>query len=143
LNYGCGSWSHSLMKLREEGYQVYGYEPYSKDLGNPYIISDRAALAQMKFEGIFSNDVLEHFMDPAAELRFMKSLLSSEDACMAHTTGCYNYAYEYTRFHTFFFTGKSLEYICKDAGLKIVGEIDDPSPRGELDFYCRIYKAEE
>lgn len=37
---------------------------------------------------------------------------------MIHSTPCYQYLYEYTRFHLFFFTGKSLEIICNQLNLE-------------------------
>ncbi len=118
LNYGCGSWATSLQKLNAEGYTVYGYEPYSPDVDNPMLITDKAALSKMRFDGIFSHDLLEHLKDPIAELAFMKSLLAKPDRLMAHATGCYEYVYEYTRFHMYFFTGRSLDVLCERAGLE-------------------------
>lgn len=143
LNYGCGSWSQTMRKLRDLGYCVYGFEPYSQDIENPYIISDRAILSKMRFNGIFSNDVLEHLMDPVAELSFMKTLLATPDAKMAHTTGCYNYKYEYTRFHVYFFTGKALDTLCEKAGLNLLEISDAESAVGEKDFHCRIFEMKE
>jgi len=143
LNYGCGSWSQTMQRLHDLGYCVYGYEPYSRDMDNPYIISDRAALSKMRFHGIFSNDVLEHLIDPVAELRFMKTLLAKPDALMAHTTGCFDYKYEYTRFHMFFFTGNSLNVVCEKAGLNLIEVSDAESEIGEKDFHCRIFSRKE
>ncbi len=143
LNYGCGSWSQTMRKLHDLGYCVYGFEPYSQDIENPYIISDRAILSKMRFNGIFSNDVLEHLMDPAAELSFMKTLLATPDAKMAHTTGCYDYKYEYTRFHVYFFTGKAVDVLCEKAGLNLLEISDAESAAGEKDFHCRIFKMKE
>lgn len=143
LNYGCGSWSHTMQELHNRGYQVYGYEPYSCDIANPYIISDRTVLSKMRFNGIFSNDVLEHFSDPVEELRFMKSLLATPDAQMAHCTGCFDYKNEYTRFHLFFFTGKSLHVICDRVGLNLLEISDAESLIGEKDFHCRTFEMKE
>ena len=143
LNYGCGSWSQTMQKLHDLGYCVYGFEPYSRDINNPYIISDRAVLSKMRFNGIFSNDVLEHMADPVADISFMKSLLATPDALMAHTTGCYGYKYEYTRFHVFFFTGNSLNVLCEKAGLKLIEVSDAESEVGEQDFHCRIFGRKE
>lgn len=139
LNYGCGSWSQTMKDLRSQGYQVYGYEPYSKDIDNPYIITDRNELKRMRFNGIFSNDVLEHFADPVSELIFMKSLLATPEAMMSHCTGCYHYKYEYTRFHMFFFTGNAVPVMCRRAGLSVVDEVDDQ----EADFCCKLFRMNE
>lgn len=126
LNYGCGRWSHTLEELRAEGYQVYGYEPYAVDVDNPYIISDKKELSKMRFDGIFSNDLLEHLADPIRELQFMKLLLRTPESKMSHCTGCFRYKYEHTRFHMFFFTGNSVYILAEKAGLSILGNQDEP-----------------
>ena len=71
----------------------------------------------MRFDGIMSHNVIEHFQDPVTELRHMASLLRDKDSVMAHATGCYEYRYEYTRFHTFFYTGRSAAVLAEKAGL--------------------------
>ena len=137
LNYGCGKWTKSLQKLREMGYQVYGYEPYAPEIDNPYLITDKKDLMGIKFDGIYSNDVLEHFIDPVDDMRFMKNLLRNKDSKMSHCTSCYVYKYEYTRFHTHFFTGNSVNILANRAGLKIIKECNDIEKN---DFYCYVYK---
>ncbi len=140
LNYGCGSWSKSVELLREEGYQVYGYEPYAADIDNPYIIAGKENIKKMRFDGIFSNDLLEHLINPIEDLKFMKSLLLGADALMAHSTGCYEYVHEITRFHTHFFTGKSAQIMADKAGLDIIERCDDLT---ENDFICCVFKNKE
>lgn len=136
LNYGCGCWSKSIQKLRAEGYNVYGYEPYAPETDNPYMITSQEELVKMKFDGIYSNDLLEHLLDPVTDLQWMKTLLMHPDSKMAHSTACYIYKYEYTRFHTHFFTGDSLEVMCKKAGLEIV---DSRNAIEERDFICYVF----
>ena len=140
LNYGCGKWSKTLQKLRNEGYNVYGYEPYAPEDDNPYLITSREDLEKMRFDGIFSNDVLEHFIDPVQDLRFMRGLLSGPSSRMSHCTACYTYKYEYTRFHTHFFLGDSVKILAEKAGLKISECCDDMA---EHDFYCYVFEPTE
>lgn len=71
-----------------------------------------------QFDGIFSNNVLEHLSQPADDLRRMKGWLKP-GATMAHATPCFEYLYEYTRFHLFFFPGRSRELLADQAGLRI------------------------
>lgn len=137
LNYGCGSWSSSLERLREKGYQVFGYEPYAPKTDNPYLITEAQELMKMRFDGIYSNDLLEHLLEPAESLRFMRDLLKSPLSKMAHSTSCYVYKYEYTRFHTFFYTGDSLKVLCEKTGLEIVNKIDRLT---EDDFICCVFQ---
>ncbi len=137
LNYGCGVWSNTIEILREEGYQVFGYEPYANTSNHDFIITDEAELSTMKFDGIFSNDVLEHIISPVDFFVFLKSLLSNQEALMSHCTSCYTYKYEYTRFHAYFFTGDSLHYLCEKSGFHIVDTCEDME---ENDFYCHVYQ---
>lgn len=140
LNYGCGNWSKSIDILRKEGYQVYGYEPYAANIDNPYIISGVDNIKSMKFDGIFSNDLLEHLINPIEDLKFMKSLLLRPKSKMAHSTGCFAYKHEITRFHTHFFVGKSADILAEKTGFKIVDRCDDLERN---DFICCVFQMNE
>lgn len=140
LNYGCGNWSQSLRKLREEGYNVYGYEPYAIECDNPYLIIDRDQLSKMRFDGIYSNDVLEHLINPIKELKFMSDILIPFEGKMSHCTTCYMYKNEFTRFHTCFFTGDSVKILAKRAGLEITDVCNDMEKK---DFFCYVYRPVE
>jgi len=117
LNFGSGAWSNGSKTLRDSGYNVYDYDPYAPAEKSEWLITDKAQLREMKFDGIFSNDLLEHLPDPIESLIFMKSLLKDKKSKMAHSTPCYEYLYEYTRFHFYFFKGDSVRRICDKAGL--------------------------
>lgn len=130
LNFGAGAWSKTTLQLRQEGWDVYDYEPYAPFDDRDWVIRTTDILRKHKFDGIFSNDVLEHFNNPILELKQMQSVLKP-GGTMAHCTGCYEYAFEYTRFHFIFFTGKSLEKIAQAIGMQYhLGErlhSDDPT----------------
>lgn len=125
VNYGAGSWSRTVPKLREEGWNVMAYEPHgSAAAAGEWLISSEAQMRGRQFDGIFSNNVLEHFRQPAEDLRHMVQWLKP-GALMAHATPCFEYLFEYTRFHLFFFPGRSREVLAKRAGLRIEGfEVD-------------------
>lgn len=125
LNYGSGAWSKAIKILRDEGWNVYGYEPHSNVAsGLVFIIGSKMKLQECQFDGIFSNNVLEHLRHPTDELMFMKSLLK-ENGRMSHATPCFEYLYDYTRFHLFFFVGKSKELLAKKAGLQVKKFVND------------------
>jgi hypothetical protein len=135
LNYGAGAWSHTMQLLKAEGWNVYAYEPHSSvHSGNADVISDRAVLSTMRFDGIFSNNLLEHLRQPVEELVFMRSLLKPNGR-MSHATPCFAYLYWYTRFHLYFYLGRSREVLARKAGLLMCDFIED----GE--FMNVIYKA--
>jgi len=124
LNYGSGAWSKCIQELKDDGWNIYGYEPYAKTSDMPNIITSRDTLATMQFDGIFSNNVLEHLRNPLEDLLFMKSILKDSSSIMVHSTPCYEYLYEYTRFHVCFFTENSIHTLCCKAGLDAYDRFD-------------------
>jgi len=125
LNYGCGEWSRSIQILRDEGYDVWGYDPFAKKSDNEFIIVNIDEARKYRFDGIFSNNLLEHLPNPIQELKFMKSLLRDFDSNMLHATPCYEQCYEFTRFHLFFPVGKSADILFSKAGLKPYKRIEE------------------
>lgn len=124
LDWGVGAWSTVIPSLREEGYQVYGYDPYAPT-DSEYIITDEEKLRTMKFDGIFSHDLLEHLKDPVGTFRLFADVLKSRGK-MIHSTACYDYVYEYTRFHLFFYTGRSIDKLCEETGFVVENIEKDP-----------------
>lgn len=137
LNYGAGAWSRSVQRLRDEGWNVFAFEPHgSASTAANYVISSRSVLSAMKFDGLFSNNVLEHFRQPISELSFMRSLLKPGGR-MAHATPCFEYRYEYTRFHLFFFLGRSRALLAQNIGVSIKEFISDN------EFICCVMELTE
>lgn len=124
LNYGAGAWSRSVQILRAQGWNIVAFEPHGSASSDGEVISDWKILSTMKFDGLYSNNVLEHLRHPAEELARMKTLLKP-GALMSHATPCFEYLYEYTRFHLFFFLGRSREILAHKAGLMICDFIMD------------------
>lgn len=123
LNYGCGGWSSTIQKLREQGYDVYGFEPYAP-CDSEYIITDFDELKKKKFDGVFSHDLLEHLRYPIDAFNLFSEILK-EDGIMAHSTACYKYVYEYDRFHLVFYTGDSVNRLCQNTGFELQEKIED------------------
>ena len=115
LNFGAGAWSSSIAKLRGEGWNIFGFEPFA-DQASEFVIRDWDQLRAMRFDGIMSNNLLEHLTDPIATFRLWRGILNGPNATMAHSTPCFEYLYAYTRFHLFFFTGRSMDLICDETG---------------------------
>jgi len=120
LNFGSGNTCSTIEKLRANGngYNIFGYEPYLPvDAKEIHVIRTKEELMKHKFDAIMSNNLIEHLQDPVNDFLFMKSLLKDKTSIMAHSTACYRYCYEFSRFHTFFFVDKSIEYLCNKTGL--------------------------
>jgi len=58
LDYGCGS-GHFVRFLREQGYSISGYDPYSKEF------TEKETL-QRTYDFVLAQDVIEHAQDPRA-----------------------------------------------------------------------------
>ena len=134
LNYGAGGWSKSVETLRDQGWNVFAFEPHDSACSNlDYLIKSKSDLLKLRFDGIFSNNVLEHLRYPVDELSFMKTLLKPTGE-MSHATPCFEYLYEYTRFHLFFYLGHSRTLLAEKADLAISDFVKDG------DFMCALYQ---
>ncbi len=122
LNWGSGAWSETIDQLRSQGWDVWGYEP-SVPPASPFVAGSTSEISAT-FDGLFSNDVIEHFRDPVAEFRRMASHLRT-GALMTHASPCYELLYDHTRFHTAFYLGRSVEVLAARTGMKIVGRETD------------------
>jgi Methyltransferase domain len=122
LNWGSGQWSRSIDLLRSEGFDVWGYEPNAA-ADKPFVVSSREAISPV-FDGVYSNNVIEHMLAPVEEFSFLRSILKP-GARMAHATPCYRYAYEYTRFHVLFLTGRSPHVLAARSGFRLTGREED------------------
>jgi SAM-dependent methyltransferase len=118
LNYGAGAWSQSVQQLRQQGWNITAYEPTQSAQQQHGLITQPQDLAALRFDGIYSNNVLEHLRYPVQELLHLASLLRPGGR-MSHATPCYEYLYEYTRFHLFFYIGRSRRYLAEKANLDI------------------------
>lgn len=116
LNWGCGAWSPSIEQLRSEGWDVWGYEPYAPSR-SPFVVSSRDEISA-KFDGIFSNNLIEHLHDPVRSLTDMAQHLTTNGK-MVHASPCYEMLYEHTRFHLHFFLGRSLQLLAAASGFSV------------------------
>ena len=122
MNWGCGAWSKSIPQLRAEGFDVWGFET-SAPMSSPYIVADRDQISA-KFDGIFSNNVIEHFRDPEGQFKQFFDLLKP-GGVMADSSPCYKYAYSFTRFHTLFLLGRSADVLAERTGFRVASRIEN------------------
>ena len=123
LDWGCGgSWSPTVDRLRDEGQDVWGYEP-SADAPGAFVVNRRGDVSA-QFKGIFSNNVIEHFRDPITQFADFHAILR-EGGTMAHSSPCYELAYTNTRFHTLFLLGNSPHVLAERTGFTVVASEQD------------------
>jgi hypothetical protein len=123
LNWGCGHWSHSVPRLRAQGYDVWGYEPTDLPEKSAFGVSRRDQISA-SFEGIFSNNVIEHMLQPVEEFRYFHGILTSGGK-MAHASPCYRYDYSFSRFHVIFLTGDSPHILAERSGFRVITREED------------------
>lgn len=129
LNWGAGAWSRSVEVLRSRGYDVWGYEP-NASAKRPFIVTSRDEIGA-KFDGIFSNNVVEHLPDPASQFREFKGLLKPGGR-MAHATPCFEWSYAFTRFHVFFPLRDSIERLARRTGFSLTHRFDEGEYRARV-----------
>lgn len=116
LNFGSGIWSKSTKIIKEMGFDLTCYD-FSFDVGT---------IDGLKFDGIISNNVIEHLQYPIESFKFLKSLLK-DNGIMFHSSPCFKYKYEFSIFHLNFLIGKSVEILADKAGLNIEHFFDNGS----------------
>jgi hypothetical protein len=126
LNFGCGKWSGSMDTLRAEGYNVIGYEP-CPEASSEKAVGNKLENLKAMFDGIYSHNVMEHLQRPLETMKTLKGMLNPH-ARMAHSTNCYRYTHEHSRWHLFFFVGKSVDFLCEKCGLEICDRSMDDVP---------------
>jgi SAM-dependent methyltransferase len=123
LDWGCGgAWSGTVDRLRGEGFDMWGYEPCAESPGQ-FVVNKREAISA-RFDGIFSNNVIEHFRDPVAQFRDFHTILK-DGGRMAHASPCYEYSFAYTRFHSLFLLGRSPHVLAERTGFRISNQVRD------------------
>ena len=123
LDWGCGgAWSKTISALRTEGFDVWGYEP-SIEVTSGFVVKNKSEITAV-FDGIFSNNVIEHFRDPVPQFLKFHSMLKP-GAKMAHSSPCYEYRYAFTRFHSLFLLGDSPHILAKRTGFEVSDIIKD------------------
>jgi SAM-dependent methyltransferase len=122
LNWGCGVWAETIGRLRDEGHDVWGYEPIAPS-ASPFVASHEDEISAT-FAAIFSNNVVEHFADPVGEFTRMRRHLAP-GGLMVHASPCYELVYEDTRFHLAFLLGRSAETLARRTGFEVVDREQD------------------
>ena len=126
VNFGSGRWSRSGELLRAQGWKVLDYDPHSLvsygDL--KYRFMSWGELARQQVDGVYSNNVLEHLRDPVGVLRSLATVVK-KGGKMVHATPCWEYCYEFTRFHVMFYVGKSGRMVFENAGWEISSQTWD------------------
>jgi hypothetical protein len=115
LDYACGKWNRLVSILKNQGYNIDGYDKYVNN--NSYIIN--TLISDKKYDIIYNNNYIEHLIDPIQEIKNITNLLN-DNGILVCITECFKYCIEFTHYHTFFFNDKSLLVICDKLDLELI-----------------------
>lgn len=139
LNFACGDWVKGCERLRSIGWDVWGFEPFQESESNT-IFTCRESLDEKLFDGVMSHNYIEHVQDPLSFFRQIRGLLKPE-AVMAHSSACYDYIYEISPFHLFFYCGESVTHLAERSGFRLISEhrVDQDFPGHQ--YVCCVFQA--
>ena len=120
FDFGSGP-SPVLAQLLERD---YGYQ---MDIYDPFYAPEKIYLGK-KYNLITSTEVVEHLKDPLSSFRLLKDLLNGDSAILSIITSFHqnneahfkNWHYTRDETHIAFYTPKTMEYIAKIVGLKLI-----------------------
>ena len=122
LNFACGTWAVGCGELVAQGWDVFGYEPHLP-YQHPRIVRSTSELGDTRFDGIFTHNYIEHIQNPVEQFKAWNGMLKVGDR-MVHSSPCFEYLYDFSNFHLFFFLGKSLEILAAKTGFEVVAQAD-------------------
>lgn len=139
LNYACGDWKNGIENLRNDGWNIYGYEPnlpYQTDS----IKTDFKELSEIKFDALMTHNFIEHIQNPIQVFTEWNQMLQIGNK-MVHSSPCFKWKFDFSNFHLYFFLGKSLDILAKRTGFRVL-EYEDYKPDIDSE-YTRIVTFEK
>ncbi|MEO8271619.1 MAG: hypothetical protein ABI557_17990 [Aureliella sp.] len=120
LNYACGDWTVGVERLRSLGWHVWGFEPF-QHVASEAIVTSSKKLGNKQYDGLMSHNYIEHVQDPTAFFEDCGRLIMSGGK-MAHSSACFDYVYEVSPFHLYFYCGESVPRLASRTGFSFVAE---------------------
>lgn len=138
LNYACGDWADGLAHLRTLGWQVWGYEPF-QPVCSEWIAKSLTDWVGQPFDGLVTHNYIEHVQDPARFFQQCCELLTPRGR-MAHSSPCYDYLYEVSPFHLYFYCQESIVKLASRFGLHKTAEFRSDSQIPGEQYTCCIFE---
>jgi hypothetical protein len=117
IDYGSGNKLTYHSTLRNIGYNIVKYDKYIKDKD---MIQE---LIPETYDILFNHNVIEHVIEPYRDISEMISLIK-KNGLLILSSSCWEYRYECTHYHTFFFVGRSVDYLCKQLNIELIDSIN-------------------
>lgn len=115
LDYACGKKNTTIEMLFDKGYNIYGYDKYV-ECNSKFFINN---ITNMKFDVIYCNNYIEHLIKPYEDLLKMVEHIN-KGGYLILISSCFEYVIEYTHYHTFFFSDKSLNILAEKLDLEFI-----------------------
>jgi SAM-dependent methyltransferase len=113
LDYACGI-GKMILVLKKQGYNIYGYDKYVKQTN---VLNN---IDNMKFDVIYSNNFIEHLVNPLEDIKKILNNLNSNGYLIFISDCIDEYMVEFTHFHTYYYTGNSFNVLCDKLNLDII-----------------------
>ena len=123
LEFGCGA-GYNLMPFLKEGANCTGidYSKISVEIGREFglnILQGGLEKIEGRYNIIILNHVVEHFLDPIAILRQIKSHLTSDGLLYIAVPNMENFGLlQIQNAHTYYFVPENFKFFVNSAGLK-------------------------
>lgn len=136
LDYACGESMKSLEILNNAGYNVFGYDKYVKSNHKKFLTN----IDNKKFDYIYSNNFIEHVIDPIQDIKYMLEHLNNNGKLIL-LSPCWSFAYcyEWTHYHTYFFSEKSLDILCEKLNIKQIASYKQENMIGNATIYIKLF----
>uniref|UniRef100_A0A6C0AZN2 Methyltransferase n=1 Tax=viral metagenome TaxID=1070528 RepID=A0A6C0AZN2_9ZZZZ len=120
LDYGCGIGT-MIPILTNMGYNITGFDKFVK---HENIINN---IENLMFDVIYCNNLIEHLLSPIEDIKdILKNL--KKNGYLIFISDCLDeYKVEFTHFHTFYYTGNSLNLLIEKLNLTKI-ELKDVGP---------------
>jgi SAM-dependent methyltransferase len=113
LDYACGI-GMMIPIFEKKGYNIYGYDKYVKNIN---VLEN---IDNLKFDVIYSNNFIEHLINPIDDIKKMVEHLNDNGYLILISDCIDEYKVEFTHFHTYYYVGRSFNILCEKLNLNIV-----------------------
>jgi SAM-dependent methyltransferase len=115
LDYACGNNDTTINLLTKNNYNIYAYDAYVEINHHRFIKN----ITNVKFDIVYSKNFIEHVINPYEDLQKLIDLLN-DDGKLVLIAACWDYCAEFTHYHTFYFLGRSVNYLCNKLNITLL-----------------------
>lgn len=131
IDYGCGSILNYQTTLNRLGYNIDRYDKFVKD---DSMIKN---IVPQSYDILFNHNVIEHVINPIQDLQEMINCVKP-NGLLIISSACWNFCIRQTHFHTFFFIGRSVNYLCQKLNIQLIDTFTIPS--SDNDEVIKVFK---